>query len=329
VGTPGVLMSGDGVVATASASVPTGTRTIMTVSSGSIGAGASVTVVLTGLTIGSQPMTGTSIGVVNCSTSADTLTSSSVLAGPINYNLARASTISTTTLPAATSPPTTTAPLNHPLVVMKLSGSISSFSEDSERRSSFISGLAVILGIEKWQVVIKSVKPGSVIVELEFLRNTNSSVGPLQVVSRLQEASLSGRLEQFGLEDLTIGGQKAHSGVQPSVGISCLIGSDVECSPALAIISNTQHRWDACWSCKNSKFRSVSVGGCFNNATLRLMSPKCSDAEASCLSEGRIGSSFSTCSSTNCNTCSAAAPLFFISRMIMTVTVILSLICAT
>jgi hypothetical protein len=190
---------------------------------------------------------------------------------------------------------------------MTLSGSISTFAEGSERRDSFLTALAATLGIRKWQIVIKSVRAGSVILELEFLRDTNSTVSPLQIVAQLKAASLAGKLEALGVSGLTLGGENAHSGLQPDKGISCLVGSIDSCSAQFSIFNNVQHRWDLCWVCKNTVFKTLTVGGCFNNATARLLSPTCSAAGVSCVSDGRTGSTFSTCATPDCNKCAAAA----------------------
>jgi hypothetical protein len=326
VGTPGVVISGDG--ATASAATPSATQIILIVSSGSISASTSVSLVLSGLTMGSQPMTGRLIGFVNVSTSSDPLSSSPADAGPINSNSGPSTTHFGTTAPVVTSPPAPVVPPpDHPVVIVILSGSIYTFSEESERRKSFISGLASILAIDKWQIVIRSVRPGSVIVELEFLRNANSSTTPLEVTNRLQSASLSGKLEVFGVEGLTIGGKQAHTGIQPSNGISCFVGTDLQCSSQFSVVSSVRHRWDACWSCKNTVFRTLFVGGCFNNASSRLLSPTCLGAKDTCLTDGRTASSFSTCATSDCNACSTAARSRSLSAVLW-VTLAFSTVCA-
>jgi hypothetical protein len=88
---------------------------------------------------------------------------------------------------------------------LKLTGSIETFGEGSERRTAFVSGLAAILKIPEYQMVIVSVTAGSVIVELAFLRSDAAHASPSEVVLRLKAAAASGQLERFGLTGLTIG----------------------------------------------------------------------------------------------------------------------------
>jgi hypothetical protein len=104
----------------------------------------------------------------------------------------------------------TSAPsLEHPKVVLKLTGSISTFGEGSARRAAFVSGLAAVLRISENQIVIVSVTEGSVIVELGFVRLGGVHPSPADVVLRLKSAAASGELEQFGVTELSVG-QEAH-----------------------------------------------------------------------------------------------------------------------
>jgi hypothetical protein len=81
------------------------------------------------------------------------------------------------------------------------------FSEGSDRRRSFISNLAALLVISERQIVVVSVRSGSIIVELAFVRDAASSVSPSDCVSRLKDAAAAGKLEPLGVSGLSIGGQ--------------------------------------------------------------------------------------------------------------------------
>ena len=104
------------------------------------------------------------------------------------------------------------APAPAPTVVLTLGGTISTFGEGSERRNTFITDLATTLGIKKSQIVIKSMKEGSVILEIEFLQDANSSVSPAQAIAQLKDASVSGKLKTLGVETLNIGATGPVSG---------------------------------------------------------------------------------------------------------------------
>ena len=88
-----------------------------------------------------------------------------------------------------------------------MTGSMESFAEGSDRRNSFTLGLASILGIPDRQIYYISVRSGSVIVELAFMKIASSAVAPDRAVSLLKEAFLAGKLDNFGVIDLSIGGQ--------------------------------------------------------------------------------------------------------------------------
>jgi hypothetical protein len=119
-----------------------------------------------------------------------------------------------------------------------LTGSVETFSEDSERRRLFLSGLASMLAIPQSQIVIISVKSGSVIIELGFLRTSASSVSPIQATLLLKEATAAGRLDSFGATGLTIGGQSvlAPSSSQSQLPLSLIVGSSVGGFLAFVII---------------------------------------------------------------------------------------------
>ena len=101
-----------------------------------------------------------------------------------------------------------------------------------------------------------------------------------------------------------------NSALVPSQGLTCFVGTvENMCSSSLAIVANATQQWDECWSCTNTHFQTIKVGGCFSNFTLHLLTPTCSESKATCIHEGRSGMSFTTCASPDCNRCSAAAPL--------------------
>jgi hypothetical protein len=88
-----------------------------------------------------------------------------------------------------------------------MTGSMESFAEGSDRRNSFTLGLASILGIPDRQIYYISVRSGSVIVELAFMKIASSAIAPDRAVSLLKGVFLAGKLDNFGVIDLSIGGQ--------------------------------------------------------------------------------------------------------------------------
>ena len=88
-----------------------------------------------------------------------------------------------------------------------MTGSIESFAEGSDRRNSFTLALASILGIPDRQIYYISVRSGSVIVEIAFMKIASSGVAPDRAVLLLKEVFLAGKLDIFGVIDLTIGGR--------------------------------------------------------------------------------------------------------------------------
>ncbi len=115
--------------------------------------------------------------------------------------------------------------LEHDPVVLTITGSVNSFLEGSERRRTFLSSLALILDILESQLVILSIKSGSIIVELAFIRDSNSTTLPLEAISRLKTAVLEGKLEKLGAVDLKIGGQSFNPSSSSSASLLLVIGS--------------------------------------------------------------------------------------------------------
>jgi hypothetical protein len=89
---------------------------------------------------------------------------------------------------------------------LKLTGSIESFREGSEQRRAFLSGLASTLDIVENQIIILSVRSGSIIVELAFLRHSDSAISPSEATSRLETAHVEGKLLKLGVTDLFVDG---------------------------------------------------------------------------------------------------------------------------
>jgi hypothetical protein len=131
--------------------------------------------------------------------------------------------------------------LEHATIILKLTGSISTFGEGSDRRTAFVSGLAAILKIPEAQIVIISVTEGSVIVELGFLRLDAAQASPTEIVLRLKAAATSGELEKFGLTDLTVGQEAvlANSSVNTGLIVGASIGGVVGFIALLILI----RRW--------------------------------------------------------------------------------------
>jgi hypothetical protein len=110
---------------------------------------------------------------------------------------------------------------------LAITGSIENFSEGSDRRQTFLSSLASILAILESQIVIVSVTSGSIIVELAFLRDSNSTVSPSETTSRLKNALIEGKLEKLGALDLKIGGQSVNLQSSSSSSSLLVIGSSI------------------------------------------------------------------------------------------------------
>ncbi len=119
---------------------------------------------------------------------------------------------------------------------MKLTGSIDTFGEGSERRLAFVSGLTAILAIPEQQMVIISVTTGSVIVELGFLRIDGAQASPTEVISRLEAAATSGQLDKFGLMALNVGQTEVFDKSSASVSTGVIVGASVGGVVAVAVL---------------------------------------------------------------------------------------------
>ena len=113
----------------------------------------------------------------------------------------------------------TPPPIEHIPIVITLTGSVETFSEGSDRRLAFVSILASTLSISENQIVIISVRPGSIIVELEFVQILSSDVSPAEAMLRLRQAMAGGSLESIGAISLSIGGQVTSSPTTVKAGI--------------------------------------------------------------------------------------------------------------
>jgi hypothetical protein len=102
-------------------------------------------------------------------------------------------------------------------IILTLTGSVETFSEGSERRLAFVSILASTLSIPESQIVIISVRSGSIIIELEFVQISSSDVSPVEAALRLNAAMVGGRLESIGAISLSIGGRVTTPPPPPTV----------------------------------------------------------------------------------------------------------------
>jgi len=127
--------------------------------------------------------------------------------------------------------------LEHESIVLTLTGSVETFFEGSERRRAFLSGLALtLLAIPERQIIIISVRSGSVILELGFLRDLTSAVSPVQATLLLKEATSAGKLESFGATGLSIGGQSINVPTTSSSQVPLIVGISVGGFVVLVII---------------------------------------------------------------------------------------------
>ena len=126
---------------------------------------------------------------------------------------------------------------------MKLTGSINTFGEESERRTTFVSGLAAALGILERQVVIISVTAGSVIVELGFLRADGAQATPTEIVLRLKTAFTSGELDKFGLTDLAVGQETVFKEGSATANAAVIVGASVGGAVGFVILVALIRRW--------------------------------------------------------------------------------------
>jgi hypothetical protein len=133
--------------------------------------------------------------------------------------------------------------LEHSATILKLTGSINTFGEGSERRTTFVSGLAAILKIPLKQIVIISVTEGSVIVELGFLRLDAAQAAPNEIVLRLKAAATSGALDKFGLTDLTVGSDTVF---EKSSNVAVIVGASIGSAVGIILFVLILCRWRRC-----------------------------------------------------------------------------------
>jgi hypothetical protein len=189
--------------------------------------------------LGAQVSTATP-STASASTAAVLTTS----APPPPSTLLTTAALSTTANPAISSsvPAATTAPApfvaEHPSVVMTMSGTIDMFVEGSDRRRSFISDIAALLVISERQILIVSVKSGSIIVELAFARAAGSSESPTEIVLRLKNAAAAGKLQPLGVTNLSIDGQAASlsDSAVVTAGLSLVVVAAIVASCVVAAI---------------------------------------------------------------------------------------------
>ena len=120
---------------------------------------------------------------------------------------------------------------------MKLTGSLDTFGEGSERRAAFVSGLAAVLEISEKQIVIISVTEGSVIVELGFVRLAGVLVSTTEIVLRLKNAAKSGQLDKFGLTDLSVGTDNVFAKSSASSDSAVIVGASIGGAIGIALIA--------------------------------------------------------------------------------------------
>jgi serine/threonine protein kinase len=93
-------------------------------------------------------------------------------------------------------------PLEHEDLVVVLEGIVETFGLESPLRKQFMSDIATIIGVLTDQIVIISVKTGSIIVKMGFLRVASSKVSPIAAVQNLTRAASSGSLDSFRLKSI-------------------------------------------------------------------------------------------------------------------------------
>jgi serine/threonine protein kinase len=93
-----------------------------------------------------------------------------------------------------------------------------------------------MLAIPERQIIIISVRSGSVILELGFLRESTSAVSPVQATLLLKEATSAGKLESFGATGLSIGGQSINVPTTSSSQVPLIVGISVGGFVALVVI---------------------------------------------------------------------------------------------
>lgn len=95
--------------------------------------------------------------------------------------------------------------MEHERIVVTIDGSFDSFGAGSSLRRAFVFKLSGLLGLQEDQIAIISVKSGSIIVELGFLKIDSSAVSPADAVVRLRSAAAAGQLESLSVKNLAIG----------------------------------------------------------------------------------------------------------------------------
>jgi hypothetical protein len=94
----------------------------------------------------------------------------------------------------------------HPAIVVKLDGSVDSFSDLSDRRAKFLSLLAEKLHLSSsFEPIIVSVRSGSVLVDLVFYQHPGSAFSVDDLILRLKVSFRSGDFQSIGVMSLTIG----------------------------------------------------------------------------------------------------------------------------
>jgi serine/threonine protein kinase len=97
--------------------------------------------------------------------------------------------------------------LEHEPIIFTIDGSFDSFGAGSALRRAFVFKISELLGLQEVQIAIISVKSGSIIVELGFLKIDSSAVSPAEAVVRLRNAAASGQLESLSVKHLAIGSE--------------------------------------------------------------------------------------------------------------------------
>ncbi len=176
---------------------------------------------------------GTATSAPTAATTTTVPTTSAAAATLYPYNITSGTATSAPTAATTTTVPTTSAAaatvplLEHPKIVLTLTGSIGTFGEGSTRRTVFVSGLAAVLRILEEQIIIVSVTEGSIIIEMGFVRLGGAHPSPADVVSRLKSAAVSRELDQFGLIGLSVGEENIVIEATASVDVGIIVGVSV------------------------------------------------------------------------------------------------------
>jgi hypothetical protein len=157
---------------------------------------------------------------------------------------------------------------DHEAITLKLAGNIDEFVEGSDRRRLFISGLAAVLLIPERQIVILSVKPGSIIVQLAFLSITGSSASPSEAVFRLKAAAEAGKLEPIGVIDLNIGGKSVNLPLKDSNNSTLYLITGLSVTFFIVLVSVALFVWRKRISMQRSQFEMSDIIVPYNIAEL-------------------------------------------------------------